>query len=271
MAEADFNSRGESPTIRAHIHNLFEIGYCYSGAGVFLIGSKIFTFKAGDAVLITSREVHLAQSNPGGTTAWGFLNFDPVGIAARHMDSMELCFALDHCCGEKFPNIVDGEKYPELTHCIQRILEERRNMQPDSKSLLRSLVWQLLILIHRYYPEPAENHLGKFEDIQRIAPALEWMNSHLDRPIPLAVLAGKCHTSIPNFRKLFHRAMGCAPQPYLAQLRLASACSMLQNTTLAIAEIALQCGFRTLSNFNRQFHAFYGKAPGAVRKESRPH
>ena len=157
VAEAVFNTRGETPVTRAHIHNLFEIGYCYSGSGVFLIGSKIFTFKPGDAVIITSREVHLATGNPGGMTSWGFLNFDPAGLVARHMDSAEPCFALDHCCGAGFNNIVDGEKHPELCDCIRRILEERRNMQPDSKSMIRSMVWQLLILIRRYYPEPAES------------------------------------------------------------------------------------------------------------------
>lgn len=266
MAEAIFNTRGETPTIRAHIHNLFEIGYCYSGSGVFLIGSKIFTFKPGDAVIITSREVHLATGDPGGSTSWGFLNFDPAGIVARYMDTMEPCFALDHCCGEGFINVVDGEQHPDLTLCIRRIIEERHNMGPDSRSMLRSMVWQLLLLIHRYYPEPAGNHLGKFEDIQRIAPALEWMNHHLDRRITLPQLAEKCHTSVPNFRKLFHRAMGCAPQPYLAQIRLASACSMLKNTELPIQEIALRCGFATLSNFNRQFLAVCGVPPGQVRK-----
>ena len=266
VAEAVFNTRGETPVTRAHIHNLFEIGYCYSGSGVFLIGSKIFTFKPGDAVIITSREVHLATGNPGGMTSWGFLNFDPAGLVARHMDSTEPCFALDHCCGEGFNNIVDGEKYPELCDCIRRILEERRNMQPDSRSMIRSMVWQLLLLIRRYYPESSGNDAGKFEDIQRIAPALEWMNSHMDQPVTLAQLAGKCHTSIPNFRKLFHRAMGCAPQPYLIRMRLSTACSMLKHTNLAIQEIALRCGFPTLSNFNRQFQNICGTSPGAVRR-----
>ncbi len=269
MAEAIFNTRGETPTIRAHIHNLFEIGYCYSGSGVFLIGNKIFTFKPGDAVIITSKEVHLATGNPGGMTSWGFLNFDPVGIAARHMDSMEPCFALDHCCGEGFTNVVDGEKYPELADCIRRIIEERRNMHPDSRSMLRSMVWQLLLLIRRYYPEPVGSQKGKYEDFQRIAPALEWMNSHLDKQLTLAILAEKCRTSIPNFRKCFHRAMGCAPQPYLARMRLSAACSMLKSPDSAIGEIALQCGFRTLSNFNRQFLAAYNQPPGAIRKEAR--
>ena len=266
VAEAVFNTRGETPAIQAHIHNLFEIGYCYSGSGVFLIGSKIFTFKPGDAVIITSREVHLATGNPGGVTSWGFLNFDPAGLVARHMDTAEPCFALEHCCGEDFTNIVDGEKHPELCDCIRRIVEERKNMQPDSKSMIRSMVWQLLLLIRRYHPESSGNDAGKFEDIQRIAPALEWMNSHLDQPVTLAQLAGKCHTSIPNFRKLFHRAMGCAPQPYLIRMRLSTACSMLKHTNLAIQEIALRCGFPTLSNFNRQFQNICGTSPGALRR-----
>lgn len=264
---AVYNTRDDRTAIHAHIHNLFEIGYCYDGSGVFLIGGKVFTFKPGDAVVITSREVHIAKSTPGGSTSWGFLNFDPAGLLAQYPDALDACLALDRCFGDDFPNIIDGEKFPELAACIRVICEERRDDLPDSRAMIRALVWRLALLLRRYYPDPgtAPNAV-RDKDIRRIAPALERMNAHFDRPPTLAELAEKCRTSVPNFRKLFRRAMGCAPQPYLAKMRLTAACSMLKNTALPIGEIALRCGFRTLSNFNRQFRAAFGAPPGKIRR-----
>lgn len=267
---AVFNTRGENPAIGAHIHNLFEIGYCYSGSGVFLIGGKIFTFKPGDAVVITSHEVHLAKGDPGGVTSWGFLNFDPAGLLAQYPEALDASLALDRCFGDDFPNLVDGEQFPELAACIRAICEERRDDRPDSHAMIRALVWRLALLLRRYYSGPgAAPDEDRYEDIRRIAPALERMNAHFDRPPTLAELAAKSRMSVPNFRKLFRRAMGCSPQPYLAKMRLTAASSMLKNTGLPIGEIALRCGFRTLSNFNRQFLAAFGTSPNKFRRSGK--
>ena len=264
---AVYNAPSDPRPIHAHIHNLFEIGYCYSGSGVFLIGGKIFTFRAGDAVVISSHEFHIAKSDPGGFTGWGFLNFDPVDLLAQCPEALDACLALDRCFGVDFPNIIAGEEHPELAACIRTICEERRDDRPNSHALIRALVWQLALLIQRYYPDSAKKpDESRYEDIRRIAPAIEQMNALPDRPPTLAELAEKCRMSVPNFRKVFCRAMGCAPQPYFTKIRLTAAKSMLKNTRLPIGEIALRCGFRNISNFNRQFRAAVGTAPGKIRR-----
>ncbi len=263
--EADFNTRGEKPNVSAHLHNLCEIGYCFDGSGVFLIGGKILTFKAGDAVFISTREVHLAKGNPGQTTSWGFLNFDPAGLLSANMDTLRLNLILERCCGEKFLNIIDGEKQTEAAHCIRRILLERRDRPRNWKSMLRALLWQLFIELERIAPETADAHSGEYRDVCRILPALDFINSHIAEPITLDMLAHQCRTSIPNFRKLFHKAMECAPYPYITKTRLQLACSMLKNTDEPICRIAFAVGFNNISNFNRQFREIYGIAPREYR------
>lgn len=264
--EADFNTRGETPNVAAHLHNLCEIGYCFDGSGVFLIGGKILTFKAGDAVFITTQEVHLAKSNPGQTTRWGFLNFDPAGLLAGSMDELRMNLILERCCGDAFRNIIEGEKHPEAASCIRRILLERRDMPHNWQPMLRALLWQLFIELDRLAPETAGGRTGQFRDVRRIIPALDFINAHIAEPLALEQLAKLCATSVPNFRKLFCRAMGCAPYPYITRTRLQLACSMLKNTDESICRTAYAAGFNNISNFNRQFREVYGTAPGEYRK-----
>ena len=66
VSGVDVNIRGEIPPIPPHIHDCFELGYCYSGEGLFLVEDKILPFRAGDAAIINHREVHVMVSSPGG-------------------------------------------------------------------------------------------------------------------------------------------------------------------------------------------------------------
>ena len=264
----DFNTRDDSPDIGPHIHDLLEIGYCFDGSGLFLIGGKIFSFKTGDAVVINTHEVHVAYGSPGRTTSWGFLHLDPVRLLANNVGSYSESLKWSQYCGAAFRNIIDGGEYPEITDCIRRILFEVRDRPENYRVMVRSLIWQLLLLLNRYY------HAGKtadtprdYHDIERVVPALRYLNDHYHEEVPITQLARLCFTSESNFRKLFHRALGCAPQPYLLRLRLNTACALLKNSDTPILEIAQHCGYRNLSNFNRQFKECFGISPREWRRE----
>ena len=269
VSEPDFNTRSETPDVGPHIHDLLEIGYCFSGSGIFLVGNKIFPFKAGDAVVINTHEVHLAKGNPGKTTSWGFLYLDPVRLLSENIGSFSMCLKLSRYCGSGFKNIIDGAEEPDIADSIRRILLERRNKPEGYRSMIRSLAWQLMLLLNRYYKgDGAGDEPGDYRDIERIVPALNYMDVNFNRDIDISKLAGLCFTSESNFRKLFHKAMGCAAQPYLLKMRLNVACAMLRNTKESILAVALHCGYNNLSNFNRQFREKYGISPRDFRKNS---
>lgn len=262
----DFNTRDEHPDIGPHIHDLFEIGYCFDGTGLFLIGDKILPFKGGDAVVINTHEVHIARGTPGNTTSWGFLHLDPVRLLADSAGSYSESLSLSRYCGSAFRNIIDGEVYPEIAQCILQILLEVRDRPEHYRSMVRSLSWRLLLLLNRYYRggESADAPQD-YQDIERIVPALRYLNDNYSEEINVAKLAELCFASESNFRKLFHRAMGCAPQPYLQRLRLNAAGALLKNSTVSVLKIAQRCGYNNLSNFNRQFRARFGVSPRDYR------
>lgn len=269
VSRPDFNTRTEYPDIGPHIHDLLEIGYCFDGAGLFIVGGKMFSFKKGDAVVINTHEVHIAKGSPGGTTSWGFLFLDPIRLLADNVGSYSDCLKLSQYCGSAFKNIIDGEEHPEIAECIRDILFEIRDKPKGYRSMIRSLTWQLMLFLNRYYDanEPIDA-LQDYRDIERIVPALNHIDAHYNEEIDIPLLAKLCFTSESNFRKLFHKAMGCAAQPYLLRVRLNVASAMLKNSDVSILEIALQCGYNSLSNFNRQFREKFGASPREFRKHS---
>lgn len=271
VSESRYNTRGENPDIEPHRHDLLELGYCYDGTGVFLIGSKVFPFRAGDAVVINTREVHLAKGSPGGNTRWGWINLDPLRLLADIPESCGGSVKLSRCCGAGFRNVIDGQAHPEIAGCIREILAERTGRKENFRPMVRSLTWRLLLLLDRYYPETENRDFaegdtpGDYGRVERLVPALNHIAGNFQHPVCVAHLARLCFMSEPNFRKCFRRAMGCAPKPYLQKIRLHAAAALLRGSERSILDVARLCGYNNLSNFNRQFRDSYGKPPREFR------
>jgi AraC family transcriptional regulator len=97
--------------------------------------------------------------------------------------------------------------------------------------------------------------------------ALEFIESHLDRPFTLAQLADALGMSVYYFCRQFKQAMGVAPHQYVTRRRIELAKDLLWHSQLSITDIALQVGFETPSAFSRLFRQLTGTTPKDFRKQ----
>lgn len=65
------------------------------------------------------------------------------------------------------------------------------------------------------------------------------------------------------YRKMYHQSINTA----LHQARILHAKVLLQNDTLSIAQIANDCGYKTLDHFYRQFRRFEDETPASYRDQ----
>lgn len=172
VSGVDVNIRGEIPPIPPHIHDCFELGYCYSGEGLFLVEDKILPFRAGDAAIINHREVHVMVSSPGGKTNWSFLNLDPAALLAGYVTEREERLETASFCGNRFPNVISEAEYPELVQPVREIIETRVREPAGFSSEIRSLVWLLLVRLHRafHFETQSSPPAGSFATDARAAP-----------------------------------------------------------------------------------------------------
>lgn len=70
-----------------------------------------------------------------------------------------------------------------------------------------------------------------------------------------------------NFRKMFKRQMGMAPNQYRIQRRMDAACAYLMQRELNIEAIATLLGYCTSYEFSAKFKMFFGHSPSAFRKQ----
>lgn len=83
--------------------------------------------------------------------------------------------------------------------------------------------------------------------------------------ISLSKIAGLVNVSATYFSEVFKKATGMNFVEYVARVRIEQAKHLLQNPNKRIGEIALEAGFHSLSQFNRDFKRFTGQAPKAFR------
>jgi len=107
------------------------------------------------------------------------------------------------------------------------------------------------------------------DDQNRMHRVTHYINTHLADSIGRAVVAREANLSLGAFSRFFRLRTGKTLPEYLNELRVGRACSLLAHEELKVTDIALECGFRNLANFNRQFRNITRMAPRDYRAQWR--
>jgi transcriptional regulator GlxA family with amidase domain len=88
---------------------------------------------------------------------------------------------------------------------------------------------------------------------RRIEKVFQYMNDNYNKPITLAEVAKIANMPEASFSRFIKKRTGSTFINSLNEIRLGNASRMLIESTHSIAEIAYDCGFNNISNFNRIF------------------
>lgn len=102
----------------------------------------------------------------------------------------------------------------------------------------------------------------------KLQKAIRTMDSSLEKPRSLPEIASHVGLSVRQIERLFKCYTGLAPLKYYRGLRLEFAHSLLQQTSMPVAEIALSCGFLSSSHFSRCYRVHFGKSALEQRQKS---
>lgn len=103
-------------------------------------------------------------------------------------------------------------------------------------------------------------HLRRVED---------YVAAHLDERVLLSDMAALAEMSVHHFARTFRARTGMTPHVYVMRKRIEVARAMLAVDQLAIADIALRCGFNQQSHFATTFRRMTGMTPRSFRAQHR--
>jgi transcriptional regulator GlxA family with amidase domain len=96
--------------------------------------------------------------------------------------------------------------------------------------------------------------------------AVALMEAAIEEPVALSELTRRTGVSQRQLERLCKRYLGATPAQYYVQLRLERARRMLRQTDMSVAEVAIACGFVSLSHFAKVYRRHYGLSPREDRK-----
>lgn len=150
---------------------------------------------------------------------------------------------------------------------IERVLsQDLSSFHQYTLELLRmqTFLQSLIIVLFDQYP----TQTSKFTDnIERIQPAIQYINEHFKEPIRLEQLAKCCCMSPNYFHKIFTQALNTTPINYISLLRMNTALQLLINSKFTIKEIGYELGFADDAYFCRVFKKYYGITPSSYKKK----
>jgi AraC family carnitine catabolism transcriptional activator len=99
----------------------------------------------------------------------------------------------------------------------------------------------------------------------RIRRLLAVLDERTDEHVTTAQMAALERITERELRRLFQTHLGVSPQAYHRRLRIERSRNMLRQTELPIADVAIQCGFSSASDFARAFKREFRITPRAER------
>lgn len=254
-------------SVPMHWHGEFELDFVVEGAGTFTCGGGRVPAKEGDILLLPPNMLHACRTD--GELWFYALVFSPAMVGAD---------GRDRCAAESLRPLVTGARrvgpyvgegavhYEEIRVCAKEVFACVLGEFPHRELLLKSALLRLFWLVETDRSLCREDGPPQPENIR---PALEYMIENYHKSISVDKLAQLTHMSKSYFMGCFKKVVGQSAVQYLLHLRVSAAGAALLKTDKKVAEIAADCGYGNLSNFNRQFRQVMGCSPAQYRKKFR--
>lgn len=133
------------------------------------------------------------------------------------------------------------------------------------EAMVKTKLMEFILLISK--TQNATSHLDFLSAMFRknATEFRDTVTNNLYANLSVEEFAQLCSLSISSFKRKFTEVYNESPKKYVAKMKLIRASKLLATGNLRISDIAYQCGYETISTFNRSFKAHFGKSPSEYR------
>jgi AraC-like DNA-binding protein len=250
-----------------HRHDEVELTWVVRGRGVRVVGDSAEPFEDGDLVLLGPQVPHLwaGQAQAGEPPFRARVLQFPLALLASPLWP-ELHGARPLMERARRGLRVTGQAHAPVAAALQAM----DTADPLQRLSLFMLVMRALALHARSLrPLSAAVVRGKAADAGgqgRIDRVIGWIHAHLAEPLSVEAAARVAHITPAAFSRFFRRETGKTWSTYLNDVRCSEAAVRLRQGTRPVAQIAHDCGYPTLSHFNRASAARFHQTPSRYRR-----
>lgn len=246
-----------------HHHTEIELGLILKGHGDYVLSGKTMAAYEGDLFVVRSNEPHCIPT----IRSANLVSFN------IHLSS----YYLWNICSDYIPankiqalinsdipinnKLSDGKILLSFRKIASLFDSEDESAVFDIRGEVLRAVKMIACLIDAEEKEgtPSPAHL---KSIQK---AIDFIKQNYNKHILLEDIAKSAAMSRSYFSNTFKAVTGISPYNYLMTTRIEHATELLKNQNKSVMSIALECGFTSLSSFNKAFKQLVGTTPTQAR------
>lgn len=258
--------------INWHFHTEYQLFVVLKGSGTRFIGDHTKSFREGDMVLTGPNLPHLWKNDKAyhdsinGLQTHGIVIYFPDNFLNNSIFNLEEFEGIAKMLLLSERGIeVSGETNLKIKKMMQELL-----LLKGASSLIHLLnILNLMVDSPdcKLIADVGYINTNKESEKDRMGQVYEYVMQNFQGKVTLEEAAQISNLSVSAFSRYFKSRVNKPFTDFLTEVRISHACKLLHENELNISEISYECGFFTLSNFNKLFKERMKKTPNEYRKE----
>jgi AraC-like DNA-binding protein len=255
-----------------HSHSEYQLFVVLEGTGTRFIGDSIKSFTPGELILTGPHLPHVWRSDEtyfdrnSSFNSSGIVIYLNENFLGDHILEKEEMLILKRLFTKSMRGL---EFYGQKKLQVISLMKELIQLQgiPSVMHLLHILEIMAGSKEYHYISSKAYDNVFDQNETDRLNKVYEYAFQNFRKKVLLEDLADLLHITPTSFSRYFTMKNNKPFSRFIAEIRIKHACKMLTETDESIAQICYDCGFNTLSNFNKQFKEIMLKKPSQYKKE----
>lgn len=158
-----------------------------------------------------------------------------------------------------------GKAKNELTTLLKQMCQQKE--LPAAINLLQIL--HILSSTKEYELLASEGYINNYQnrDNERMDSVFKYAFNHFTEEILLSTVAGIAGMNKQAFCRYFKTRTQKSFMQFVNELRIGQACKLLSDSENTVLQIAYECGFNSITNFNSFFKEIKGLTPREFKKK----
>jgi AraC-like DNA-binding protein len=255
-----------------HFHSEYQLFMVLRGNGTRFIGDNVKLFKAGDITFTGPDLPHLWRSDQ-----------EAMNENAKNQSEGIVVYFNEKFIGESLLQKEETIRIRQLFKKSLRGLEVTGKTNKTIQKMLSKLlvlkgfdsVLELLKILNMLsqtneiepLASPGYTNTLKEGDTDRMNTVYAYVMKNFKQKMSVSELAELTNMTPTSFSRYFRVHANKSFSEFVSEIRIGYACKLLIENKLSASQACYESGYRTLSNFNRQFKALTQQTPSEYKRQ----
>jgi AraC-like DNA-binding protein len=255
-----------------HFHEECQLVYIIESSGRRIIGDVVDQFESGELIFLGSNIPHVWYNNKecfnenDNSHARSIALFIAPKELLEHLSAFEDIHIIQQLLVKSQRGMIFSGQAKEKIVCLLKQMLVQHGIQRYI-SLLEILYLMSITIEYKLIVSSNYSNYYQYRDNEKMDRVFKYIFDHFKEEISLSKISDIAGMHPHAFCRFFKIRTQKSFTHFINEIRIAYACKLLAGKEDSITQIAYECGFNNVSNFNRFFKVIKKVSPREYRKQ----